>query len=70
MFRSATDIEQLQGLSDIERDMLVALTDFRSSDFRVFVQSVHLLSGLRYDVQVSVRMSDEGPKIVQWKVGS
>ena len=69
-FTSVTDIEQLQGLTQIERDTLATLARFKSSDFRVFVQSVHLLSGTRYDVQVLVRMSDEGPEILQWKAGS
>ena len=70
VFRSATDIEQLQGLKDSDRNVLIALVGFKSVHFRVFVQALHLPTGLRHDVQVLVRMTGDGPEILQWKVGS
>ena len=69
VFRSAQDIEQLQGLTEMDIDVLKAVATFRSSHFRIFAQSVHLSTQLRYHLQVLVQITPEGPKILQWKGG-
>jgi hypothetical protein len=68
-FRSVTDIRQLQGLTGTDRDVLERLAQFRSQHFRVFVQATHLPTGLRYDLDVLVRMRGDKSEIIQWKVG-
>jgi type II secretory pathway component PulK len=70
VFRSQSDIEQLQGLSEADQEVLQAIATYSSSHFRIFVQSVHIPTGLRYHLQVLVRSSLENePEILQWKVG-
>lgn len=69
VFRSAQDIEQLQGLTEADIDVLKAVATFQSSHFRIFAQSVHLLTGLRYHIEVLIQTTSEGPKILQWKGG-
>jgi len=69
VFTCEDDIDQLQGLSDIDREVLKNTVTFKSSYFRIFVQSVHLPTGLRFHLQVLVRMNDTKPEILQWKAG-
>ena len=68
VFRSQLDIDQLQGLTEIDREALAGIATFNSTHFRIFVQSVHLPTGLRYHLQVLVRTGQK-PEILQWKVG-
>ena len=70
VFRSPTDIDQLQGLSDTDRDVLKAVAAFRSTHFRVFVRSRHLRTGLEYRLEVAVRVAGDKPEILQWKIGA
>lgn len=69
VFKSAADIDQLQGLTDVDRDVLRAIGAFRSQHFRIFVQSRHVPSGLTYWLQVVVRTGQQNPEIIQWKPG-
>lgn len=69
VFRSAADIEQLQGLTDADREVLTGLAIFKSQHFRIFAQAVHRTTKLRCQVEVLVRMNDQGPQILQWKAG-
>ena len=69
VFRSQTDIDQLQGLTDYDKDVLGSLVTFTSRYFRIFVQSTHLPSGLRHHLQVLVRMDGGSLEILQWKDG-
>ncbi|MGE5608215.1 MAG: general secretion pathway protein GspK [Bacillota bacterium] len=68
-FRSAKDIEQLQGLSDADREVLKGIAAFKSEHFRIFAQAVHRPSGMRYQLEVLVRVSDGNAEILQWKAG-
>lgn len=67
-FRSFEDIDQLQGLTDADRSVLHQLARFRSDHFRVFVQSRHLKSGMRYELEALVRMNGQKAEFLQWKV--
>lgn len=69
VFRSDLDIDQLQGLTEIDRNVLRVVATYSSKHFRIFVQSRHLPTGLRYDLQVVVRMQGDKPEILQWKGG-
>jgi hypothetical protein len=69
VFHRKEDILQLQGLTETERDVLVERCIFRSEHFRIFVQSVHNPTGLRYHVQVLVISRDGKTEIVYWKTG-
>jgi hypothetical protein len=68
VFRSPSDIEQLQGLTDIDREVLIGLARFESEHFRIFVQARHLPTGLEVHLQVLVRRVTSKPQILQWKV--
>jgi hypothetical protein len=68
VFRRPSDIEQLQGLTDIDREVLLGLARFESEHFRIFVQARHLPTGLEVNLQVLVRMMSDKPQILQWKV--
>ena len=69
-FRSVEDIEQLQGLTESDVEVLQSVATFRSTHFRIFACSRHLQTGLRYQIEVLVRMTDDGPEILHWKVGT
>jgi hypothetical protein len=69
VFRSELDIEQLQGLTDADVLVLKQVATFRSRHFRIFVQSTHFPTGLRYHLEVLVRMGEDGPEILQRKGG-
>ncbi len=58
-FRSQQDIEQLQGLSDPDREMLAYIAVFRSEHFRILVTARHIPTGLRYNVDLLVRRGDK-----------
>lgn len=67
VFRSVSDIEELQGLTDADRGVLKSISIFRSTHFRVFVQAKHLPTGLTYHLQVLAQMTDDGPQVLQWQ---
>ena len=67
-FRSETDIDQLQGLTEADRDMLKLVGRFRSQHFRILVQSRYLPMQLEYRLDALVRMGGKRPEILQWKV--
>jgi len=69
VFRSQADIDQLQGLTDYDKDVLGSLVTFTSRHFRIFVQSVHVPSSLEYHQQVLVGTEGGKPKILQWTDG-
>ena len=69
VFRSHEDIDQLQGLTDYDKDILGSLVTFTSKHYRIFVQSVHLPSGLRHHLCVLVSTDGETPQILQWMDG-
>ena len=67
IFVSAEDIDQLQGLSETDRNVLKHAVKFKSSFFRVFVTSIHYPSQSNYHLQVLIEMSEKGPTILQWQ---
>ena len=69
-FAEPEDIEQLQGLSEADRAVLGSVARFRSTFFRIFAWSIHRPTGMRYDVEVLVRMEENTVRVVQWRVGS
>jgi len=69
VFRSEPDIEQLQGLTETDVLVLKQVAAFKSRHFRIFVQSTHVPTGLRYHLEVLVRLQDGKPEILQWKGG-
>jgi hypothetical protein len=70
VFRTSQDIDQLQGLTDPEKAILGAVGVFKSSEFRIFVQTKHVSSSLRYNLQVLVKIGSDGPEVMQWKEGT
>lgn len=69
-FRSPADIDQLQGLSDADKEVLKGVAVFKSQHFRVFAHSTHRPTGQRYAVEVFVSKGEGGLEILQWKAGS
>ena len=69
VFKSTSDIDQLQGLEEWDRHLLAHIATYRSEFFRVFALSTHAPTGLTYRVQAVVRMSGDLPQILHWKVG-
>jgi len=65
-FRCETDIDQLQGIEDADRDVLKLMGKFHSETFRIFVRSRHVPTGLTYRLQILVRRSDGGVEVLQW----
>ena len=70
VFASSSDIDQLQGLSGSDREVLKAVAVFRSTHFRIFVRSREMSTDLEYCLQVVVRINGDSPEIVQWKIGA
>jgi len=69
VFRSAEDIDQLQGLNDSDREILLETTKFTSTYYRIHIQSLHLSTGLHYEILVLVLLSDQGIEVIQWRPG-
>lgn len=67
VFRTETDIEQLQGLTTNDIEVLRSVARFTSEHFRVFVELEHLPTGLRYEAQALVRITENGPETIQWR---
>ncbi|MFA6133456.1 MAG: hypothetical protein WC869_05520 [Phycisphaerae bacterium] len=71
VFRSIQDVQQLQGLSDAERDVLGQVSAFRSQYFRIFVKSRQSPTGLAYRLEVLVQATPSGRlKVLQWIAGA
>ncbi len=68
VFRSVVDINQLQGLTDTDKDILGGVARFRSEHFRILVCVSHKSSGLKYYLDVLARVSDGTPEILRWQV--
>ena len=68
VFRLAEDLEQLNGLTGPEAQILADLGKFGSETFRIEVNSRHRASGLEHRLQAVVRRSDSSSGIVQWLV--
>lgn len=66
VFRSNSDIEQLQGLSESDRNVLMAVATFQSTRFRIFVHALHRPTGLESRLQVLVQVADGKAKILHW----
>ena len=69
VFSCDDDIDRLQGLTDIDCEVLKSIVTYKSSYFRIYVQSIHQTTGLRYHLQVLVHMSESKAEILQWKAG-
>lgn len=67
VFQSVEDIEQLQGLTDADRDVLTQIAGFSSQYYRVRVESKHMSTGLHHRFEVVVQISDRGLGIIQWQ---
>jgi hypothetical protein len=68
VFTSADDIDRLQGLKASDRDVLKRVARFKSERYRIFAQAAHGPTGLQYRVEVLVRMTAQGVRIMQWRV--
>ena len=66
-FRSVSDIEQLQGLTEADRRVLLSVSVFRSTHFRIFVRSVHMPTQSGYTMMVVVEATEAGLRVMQWK---
>ena len=64
-FRSHRDIEQLQGLSNADKDMLAGRVVFKSEHFRIIVTVRHVPTGLTRTVDLLVRRSDDKIDVLQ-----
>lgn len=71
VFRSAEDIQQLQGLEPWEAGQLTGWAVYRSDRFRVFVHVQHPASSLDYRLEAVVVADPEGqaPTIVTLRIG-
>lgn len=68
-FQSEADIDQLQGFTAADREVLQAIGRFESEHFRIFVEARHLPSDTVYRLQVLVHAGDEDVKVLQWQPG-
>ena len=69
-FRSAADIDQLQGLTDADREVLRQVAAYRSEHFRIFAEARHVPTGLRYRLEVVVRQNGADVEVLQWRSGA
>ncbi len=68
VFAAPEDIQQLQGLTDSERDVLSLVGKFRSEYFRIQAYCRHRITGLEYRLEVWVRSQPgQRPEVVEWK---
>lgn len=67
-FRSETDIDQLQGLSETDRDVLKAIGRYTSDHFRIIAQALHRPTGVRYVLEVVIRINENQPEIMEWRI--
>ena len=68
-FRSAEDIERLQGLTSQDKEVLKLAGGFKSTHFRILVRARHKPSGLTYELRALVRKNGQAIDILQWKTG-
>jgi len=68
VFAAPEDIQQLQGLTSAERDVLLLVGKFRSDYFRILAFCRHRVTGLEYRLEVWVRSrAGQRPEVVEWK---
>ena len=67
VFRSEEDIEQLQGLSPEDIDVLKSAAAFKSTHFRIFAVAKHTVTGLEYRLEVLVRSDEDDLKVLEWR---
>jgi len=70
VFRSAVDIDQLQGLTDADREVLRQIAAYRSEHFRIIAEARQARTGLSCRLEVVVRQSDGAVEILQWREGA
>ncbi len=70
VFRSQEDIDQLQGLTNLDKELLGSVGTFTSQHFRILAQSSHGPTGLRHQLEVLVKVDSNNLEILQWKAGS
>jgi len=69
VFRSNEDIEQLQGLSPSDRQVLQQISTFTSRHFRLQVVCRHVRSGLQSSLNALIlKDADENPRVLQWQL--
>ena len=68
-FASSEDLARLQGLPETDLAVLTSLATYRSTHFRVFVESVHRPSGIRQRAEILVRKDDSALDVLLWRHG-
>lgn len=68
-FQSEADIEQLQGLTEADRDVLKVIGRFTSDHYRIFVEARHLPSETVSRLQAIVEAGEEDVTVLQWQPG-
>ena len=69
-FRSAEDVQQLQGLTETDREVLLHVGKFKSNHFRIFVRAVDGRSRLGCRLEALVRVDDNRAEVLLWKIES
>lgn len=71
VFRTMEDVEHLQGLTETDVAALGVVAAFRSTEFRIYAETLHAPSRLRYRLEVLVHREPGQPiQVMQWKVGA
>jgi type II secretory pathway component PulK len=69
-FRSPTDVEQLQGLTDHDRQVLESMGGYRSRHFTIRVRARHVLTGITCELSILVRRGEGKLDILKWRIGT
>ncbi len=67
VFRSEEDIEQLQGLSLEDIDVLKGAATFKSTHFRMFAVARHTVTGLEYRLEVLISVEGDRLNVLEWR---
>ena len=65
-FVSLEQVNRLQGLTETDRQILAAVSTFRSSHFRILARSTHRPTGLSRLAEVLVRKRENNLEILEW----
>jgi type II secretory pathway component PulK len=68
-FRTEQDVDQLQGLTDSDKDVLKQAGAFQSKHFRIFVHAAHAATGLERHLELVVKREQGKVEVLQWNSG-
>lgn len=69
IFRSAEELAGLQGLTQVDMNVLAQVGAYQSAHFRVIINARELHSGIQLRCEAVLRRGDDGVEILSWRTG-